>query len=680
MNKLFTLALLGLSALSLQAANTDHITPQALKDQVADLKCTATTNSYNKPENTNAEVRFTGESGASYYFKDMSTDGDLFWMPCWSGASAGYMVSIDSPGYIEEIRVVAPSSFDYKPSQFDFKVSTVPFATEDGDGNVTVDKWLDGVAYITLYNDGNGVYEWKADGLYKYLLLDTSQEYIADLQITYAEEAPKVAVKDPVVSCWDPVPGNSVYIDTETEDATLNIEVYVNGDPVEEITYEGSHWSGQLAGQPGDDVTYVVKASKEGYADSAEVQETITVQTPVCPRYQSEYGDVWPGKEITFTHELDGAKLTYKTGYMNWDDNSLNWSDSQYTTATFPVTITVPANVYPGGSFYITAYASAEGYKNSQESDNYFQVISTVLDAPGVNIESGKEVQKGSVLTISRNSSYATTIHYVLNDEAEVKSTEWSVEIPLNDDCTIKTWLSGDAPFTDSEVLTLTYTVEKFNDFTDAIYPTSFCAYDPDYYKGSTQFDFDYTSDVTGASYHYYGGLWYQERFDTNVFYLQKGTAFYNTTAEPKDIKQIKITSDLYSGTSCYILYSATPLTGANIIEDWETSEARVRVGETSQDFNYDEWITPAAILEKKGFDVSEMPYFLIYRFGSTVISIPRFVVEYVDPETVVSEITAVDSEEVIFNLNGVRVASENLAPGIYIRKAGGKTEKFIVK
>lgn len=38
------------------------------------------------------------------------------------------------------------------------------------------------------------------------------------------------------------------------------------------------------------------------------------------------------------------------------------------------------------------------------------------------------------------------------------------------------------------------------------------------------------------------------------------------------------------------------------------------------------------------------------------------------------------ETADEIFTISGVKVSGENLAPGIYIRRAGSKTEKFVVK
>lgn len=52
----------------------------------------------------------------------------------------------------------------------------------------------------------------------------------------------------------------------------------------------------------------------------------------------------------------------------------------------------------------------------------------------------------------------------------------------------------------------------------------------------------------------------------------------------------------------------------------------------------------------------------------------------YVENTSGVDEIIANDGESEYFNLQGVKVDSANLAPGVYIRRTTGKTEKVIVK
>ena len=75
------------------------------------------------------------------------------------------------------------------------------------------------------------------------------------------------------------------------------------------------------------------------------------------------------------------------------------------------------------------------------------------------------------------------------------------------------------------------------------------------------------------------------------------------------------------------------------------------------------------------------MPYFAVWRFGQNG-NTPRIVVDYEENPNV--GVNTIDIEEstksAIYTINGIRVDSDNLTPGIYIRKSAGKAEKFIVR
>ena len=47
---------------------------------------------------------------------------------------------------------------------------------------------------------------------------------------------------------------------------------------------------------------------------------------------------------------------------------------------------------------------------------------------------------------------------------------------------------------------------------------------------------------------------------------------------------------------------------------------------------------------------------------------------------TSVEDVEAETAEPEYYNLQGIRVAADNLTPGIYIRRIGSKTDKILVK
>ena len=696
MNKLLTLAVLGLSSLSLAAAGTDNITAALIQSQHPEFDYSG--QYYDDPEFEDFSI--VAESGAEYFFNQAvagtNPQGDGFWATTWNHYGtlpAGYMTSTKSGGYITKIVVSVPeknfAEIGWAPSSFDFYVSDQP---------LTRDNYYNGT-YISLSHDGNGFFTWNADGVYKYLYLTTAQKAIGNLAVTYSDNAPLIQVKTPSISCsaWDGyVAGSSVNISTATEGATLHITTYIDGDEVESTTVEQSYTTLQLPGEPGQEVTYVVYASKEGYANSDEVIESFDIVLPrlAAPSLDGGYlSETYPGYELVYRctdndgNDIEGATITYNTYYTNWNNYDLSWT-GETLTAALPLTIVVPDNVPVGGYFGITGTAKAEGYRDSQNFNASYQIISTLLDVPTVSIPSGTEVKDGEELTIYRPSR-ATEIHYVINGGEEIIVEDWAAYITLEEDCTIQIWATAGAPFTDSDIITVSYTIEKFGEWADVFYPTSFLEYDSSAYNGGTvHTGLSFTNDLTGATYNYQGRLY--RRNDIEEFYINnKNDNFIFTTGTPKSfIKRFKLDADGYTWGACYILLRTEPFTESEVTDlmtAYEDIPGRIRIGNDSQaEYGWGEWINLMSLKEVKGLDVTAIPHFVIYRYGSGGSSISRVCVEYLNEEelTGIEDIT-VDADNgvvEVYNLNGIRVDGDNLAPGIYIRKANGKSEKFIVR
>ncbi len=54
--------------------------------------------------------------------------------------------------------------------------------------------------------------------------------------------------------------------------------------------------------------------------------------------------------------------------------------------------------------------------------------------------------------------------------------------------------------------------------------------------------------------------------------------------------------------------------------------------------------------------------------------------IEEIEAEEIFDEVEGVDADAVVYDLNGFRVNSENLVPGVYVVVKGDKTEKILVK
>lgn len=653
---------------------TDHITVDNLKAQNPDGNFSAT--KYDDHKAKNATMSYKGESGAEYELTDVISNG-TWWTVDWDyPAPQGIVANTTDGGFIHNIKF----SFDWVPSEMDFYVSDQPITRENKND----------ATQITLIREGEEMPEWKADGIYKYFYLGKAQETMTDLAIEWGSEAPALTVKTPTIACYaNPViPGSSVTVSTLTSDAVLNVDVYVNGERHEgeegattSIVYEGSTYTFQLPGVPGDEVKVTAFATKAGLEDSESVDKTFKLEMPKAakPSFDTYYANVIPGQTVSVNSATENATITYKYGLKDYDNEANNW-DSEELSGAAPVTITVPATAKEGMVFYVEATAAAEGFAVSDKFESFTQVQSGKLEAPVFSIESGKEVIPGTKVKITR-SEKATTLHYTINAGEEQTSTDLTVEVAINEATTIEAWVSGEAPYTDSDKVSASYTVEVLGPNQDALVPSMFTSE----FKNSNYAEYSAKGAATGIEYVYNGGFW--PWADVNCFYLdpksssKEPSILYNTEC-PKDmyIKSVKLETS-YPWSGCYVMFSKDePITSVSTrMGQFDYLPGRLRIINEDEraDYPFDQWINLEEVGEEEFVNAK---YFALWLFGQNGY-LSRLLVEYDKVEGIDNIETGAYGADAIYDLNGVKMnADTNLAPGIYIRIVNGKAQKFIVK
>lgn len=648
----------------------DHITAANLQSQNPEGNFSAT--KYDDHDAMNPSIRYTGGSGAVYDFVELISDG-TWWTLDWNYPSpAGHMVTSTSGGYLKSVKF----EMDWVPEYISFYVSPDPL-TQENKNDAT---------QITLYRENGIIPEWTADGIYRYLLFSTAQERITDLAIEWTEESPVVEAKTPSIKCYDnPVTaGSQVYISTETQDATLHVDVYLNGekhigeeDQPTSATHEGSSYSFRLPGKSGDTVLVEASATKEGFAVSKTASQEFSLQMPLaerpgCDTYLSK---VLPGQTITISSSTENATISYKYGIINHDNESDNWTSEQLNGPS-PVSITVPATAQKGMVFFVEATATAEGFAESSLYELYTPVASAKLDPPSFSIETGREVRPGTKVAITRPDD-AKAIHYSVNGGEAKTSEEFQVEIAITEDTAIEAWVSGEPPYVDSDKATATYTVEVLSPRQDAITPEMFT----DDTSNDKYAEYAMKSQTTGYEYVYNGGMWTKN--DAICFYLDRKSPegmqsiLYNK--EGRKITRVKLEST-YDWSGCYIMFSKEPITQVTETMqgfDWMEGRLRIMNDDDRADFGFGEWIDLSTLEE----DFQDCSYFAVWRFSQNSY-VSRIIIEYADKEDGIDGINAENcGTEAIYDLNGTRMQSvSGLRPGIYIRVTGSKTEKIIVK
>ena len=650
-------------------SDIDHISTANIMEQNPSGNYTAS--SYTDYSAVNQPMDYTGATGAAYHLDQIISNG-TWWTVGWDYPSPiGYVSTTSCDRYIKSVKF----DMDWTPQSLEFKVSDKP---------ITEENKYDAKS-VTLVKENDALPEWTADGLYKYFYFG-QQERVLDITIEYTDEAPVITAATPEINCWASriVAGTTVYVSTPTENATLNVDVYVNGerhtgegDDATSAVHNGSNYSFRLPGKTGDIVKVEAYTSKEGYLDSEVARKEFTLEEPQAlqPGIEEYPQYVLPGQELTIYSETENATISYTYGLIDYDDNSNNWTSEKLSGAS-PVKITVPATAKEGLTFFIEATADAEGYAESDMFSLYTQVKSTTLKAPTFSVASGSELIAGAKVTLTRSDN-ATTIHYTINGGAEQTSAEYSVEIAVNEDMTIEAWVSGNAPYVDSEKVTASYTIEKLNANTDAITPMTFVT--------TAEYNYDYAKytgkgENTGFGYSYDGGM--ALRDEVPCFFLDSSddqgnkSILYNT--DGRTIQRVKLNAGT-SWSGCYIMFANEPITSVTEeMKDYDYIKGRLRIinNDERADYGFDEWID----LSKLESDFQNCKYFAVWGFGQNSY-VSRVVIEYENEPVGIEGVEGHEGDCRMFDINGIEVNPDSkLAPGIYVRVSGGKASKIAVK
>lgn len=643
----------------------DHITVNNLKAQNPDGKFDG---SYN------GVLNYAGTKG-EYTIQNLTSDGS--W---WQMAYPGYLNTTKSGGYLSTV------TFDVANAE---NISQIEIYVSENQ----IDPTQYYQANRIYVKNVDGAFEWTADGIYNYIYINYSNAQINDLAIAWTDTKPEAHCVAPEIQSPEPPYTNEsrVYISVPwkgvgTTGATLHVDVLKDGQSVGgDFPYSttDSWYNFLLPGKAGD--TLVVEAwltnEENGYLDSEKATETYTLEmaTAATPSAgDARWNDIVAGMTVTIEAFNEGATLNYSWGVKNADDTDFVKHD-EVTGAETPVTITIPEDVEAGMKLWINAIAVCDGYKDSEPLNFEKEISSNVLAAPTFQCAAtGTEVEAGTIVRINRP-DHADTIHYTLNGGEEQTSTEWSVEITINEDTEFVAWATATSLYKESPKATATYIVEKFGENIDVIIPTNFTGYSANAYGYVAD---TYTWESANNSYQYNGGF-YPNGMPCFYSNNSEWSILYNTKGD-KEIARIRIDSPSEWAVA-YVKFSATEAitTVQKGTEDLEVRSAN-NYGEEGKLLG--QWINVTSANDSSDVttdssDVTAGPkYFALWINGSNGY-VNRVLVEYDNTTTGIDGIEAESGEEMFFDLNGVRVNSlENAVPGVYVRVANGKATKVLVK
>ena len=640
--------------------------------------------------NPSASLAF--DSGSKYESKGVISGyndyyASGFWALEWD--SSNYLYNTAPGGYITKVS----ADFAAWPESIQIIVSNEP---------LTSDNYYDG-QYKTLSpsaDDANH-YEWVADGFYQYIYFRDYQKPLNNMTIEWSKEKPVLKAPAPSINSWEEPFANGSRINVQAKDGMcLDIKVYVDDVLDADLSkkYEESYVEIKAPGNTGQTLKVEAFAYAEGYEDSDVTTFERVLEMPQVAPVRME-GNIWqvcPGMKLVYATETEGALITYNLEILDYDNEANNKKFDEVTVPS-PATITVPEEALVGQSIHLILKASAEGYQDSREEEGYFSVIDKKLPAPIFQIEDGTEVEQGTDLTIELP-YVAKTLHYTINDGEEQTTEESYLHITLNEDATVTAWCSNVEPFEDSDKVTASYKVLIFGEQHYVMVPETFAKTDEDLRNDKKT---RYEADVNGTKFVYDGGLWFESVLDhttwnnvevNHFWFATPESILYNDQEIENGISRVMLTSDNSWAESLVVISEnkIDAVTDALKDETEPEGDKMVRVRVTSDMLgkwiNVEDYVTapsetpqPSEATDKKTFKPN---YVAIFEPSNTWnSSIKRVVVEKNSTPTGVDAIEAEwDGTEVIYDLNGVRVSGENLNPGIYIRKAGNKTSKFVVK
>lgn len=714
MRKIFTLALLTAAVGGLQAENTyteriDPATLSSLEGMGTEL------------------VDYSGPYGSKEDGSDFALTSE------YSTISIGPQVGVSMDGTFFEINY--GSKIYTSEVTTDLYIKSVTFCSNWGYGNLCFS--LDGPVsdsgkydyeyeYVTSYSYSPTTYTLQNPA--RYFTFDPTQCTISYIEITWTDVAPVPDAPTPYVYIdneYDGVcHGATLHVNNSLEGATLRGTITDGGNTVDveatEFPYEYT-----VTGNVDETFSYDLWIEKDGYNPSQHATNSYTLVAPRCDRPVIDAATPWyPGKAITINNAegFENALISYQATYYDyesWENVTLVSGENQ----TAPVTFTLPEDIPVG--VYVTVYAkaTADGYRESEESYSSGEIASLLLSAPvlynGWNTYDGGELMKGTTLTL-RLPSNATETHYTLNGGEELVSTDYEVNIIINEDTEIVAWATGEEPFQESEHAVYNVVVENLGANVDVITAASILG--EDYSYSDEDMPSSYNSieanEHNGAAYMYHGGFYYGSLYSsnsssTNPWYVA------NTTTGGYTVTGIRV--DVVSTTSegLLVYFDDEPLavydeaTGTTTFSDPDVTSnfgSKPYYAIADEDFwgrdhkwaaqaytagTYGQWIktdeAEAAALDAGFSNVTEgcwkdKKYFLIRPFYN-VPQLTRILIEYSSSPDDSSAIDALDSDNnlteadaVYYNLNGIRVNGANLAPGLYIRVAGTKASKVLVK
>lgn len=348
--------------------------------------------------------------------------------------------------------------------------------------------------------------------------------------------------------------------------------------------------------------------------------------------------------------------------------------------------------IIPEGEYKYVAFAINDPNVNSGAYGSVTRVqfnwaYSESIPAPTFSIAPNSDLTPGTIVRVIKPAD-ADKIFVNINGGEFVEFLD-DAEAPIIEDTMITAYaLSGDNK---SEEVKAFYSVEESGDNIDEINPFTFFS-SPDNWQDYDEAIYE-SATASGKNYRYFG--LFKNHDDSGlidgkqpgVFNLVKSGYFLTNdahvtrSAENDKVYSLKVERATGDKTgTLYVAFSDTPFETAPDLSD-ATYATISNDPEVKADYNFSQNISVKNIFASRNIDKESAGYFAIFPGDASGMEVPRVVATYSNILTgtdIIATETGQDSP-VLYDLNGRRLNSSYLLPGIYIRQYMGKPEKFIV-
>lgn len=404
--------------------------------------------------------------------------------------------------------------------------------------------------------------------------------------------------------------------------------------------------------------------STSGYAQTFIYRNgTETVKTPEIA-LNDRAGDTTKPVTATISCSTDGADVHYSVK----KDDVETVADELYSAAlTFN----------EAGSYELTAWATKEGMTASAKASESFTITVPVCQAPAFEPLSGAEAFNSLTVKLSCATEGAQIQYKVNNGEQKVYDANTGIVLEGVGSYTITAWATKEG-MTKSAEVTATYTVkaEPVEELffvmdqnlwdVDGAYPETVVPFE---YKGNNTYDLDITKIPAKGWYMNKNGIWtaIEHGFRGN-FYVRDGKAnhkglVFGATGTVADAtfatRAAAAGNQMVEPHTKYNMY---------VVNEGETHKVFTTIDDNSSKAFTDGTIRVTHTPGNK--DAAKTMTLEILAEDNQTTGV----------DSITAEDAASDADARFFNLQGVEVPADRLAPGIYIRQAGSKATKVLVK